>query len=330
MDRSVYSIRPFLDADFEAEARIDREVDPEHAATVEELRHWNEILSLEPDRANLRFAVEETATGQVVGYGNLAQPSFNYDPHRFWSWVAVAPAHQRRGIGAELFSRLEEEALARNGLGMWGNTREEDPAGVRFLEQRGFRILHKIWLSRLDLTTLDLSAVPDRSSSLTREGIRFSTLAEEGATSAETRQSLYRLCELSGADVPRIGSFHPVSYEEFVAIDLESPGAIPEAIFLACQGTEVVGMSSLEKDLARPDTVRIGYTGTHPEFRGRGIGTELKRRGVLFAHERGFRFLITGNDSLNQPILAINQRFGFRPETVWIQGEKVLGSTSRS
>jgi len=89
-------------------------------------------------------------------------------------------------------------------------------------------------------------------------------------------------------------------------------------------------MSSLERDLARPDTLRVGYTGTHPDFRGRGIGTELKRRAAHFARGRGFRYLIAGNDSLNGPILAINRRLGFRPETVWIQGEKSLVVSSRT
>jgi len=328
MDRSAYLVRPFVDSDFEAEVRIDREIDPEHAFTVEEVRHWNEILNLEPDHANVKFAVEERQTGEAVGYGSLAQPSFNYDPRWFWIWVAVGPAHRRRGIGTELFARLEAEALARNGLGFWGSTREQDADGVRFLERRGFRVLRKIWQSRLDLSELDFSAVPDRSIPLAREGFRLSTLAEEGSTSPEIRQRLYRLSQISAADIPRLGTFHPVSFDEFVALDLDAPGSMPEGLFLACKGTEVVGMSSLERALARPDTVQVGYTGTHPEFRGRGIGTELKRRAALFARQSGFRFLLTGNDSLNRAILKINHRFGFRPDTVWIQGDKSLAPSS--
>jgi GNAT superfamily N-acetyltransferase len=99
---------------------------------------------------------------------------------------------------------------------------------------------------------------------------------------------------------------------------------MPQGIFLACTTDEVVGMSSLLTDLGRPDTLRVGYTGTHPAFRGRGIATELKRRSAEFARERGYRFLVTGNDSLNRPMLGINERFGFHAETVWIQGERPL------
>ncbi len=322
MDGLWYAIRPFLDTDFEAIARLAREMDPEHSGTAEEFRHWDEVQNLERDHLNLKSVAEERRTREVVGWGSLTQPTFNFDPRRFWIWTAVAPGHRQRGIGTELFSRMEQEARVRNGIGLWADTGETDPAGIRFFERKGFRILRKSWLSRLDLGNLDLSAIPDRSASLEREGFRFTTLTEEGATSLEVRRKLCRLCQLSRADIPRIGQFHPASFEEFVATEIETPRSMTEGIFLACHGANIVGTSTLERDLARPDTLWVGYTGTDPDFRGRGIATEVKRRATLFAQERGFRFLIAGNDSLNHPILAINQRFGFRPETVWVQGEK--------
>jgi GNAT superfamily N-acetyltransferase len=97
-----------------------------------------------------------------------------------------------------------------------------------------------------------------------------------------------------------LGSIQPVSCEEFVTTDIDVPGFMPEGCFLAFRDTDVIGMASLPRDLARPDTLRVGCTGTHPEFRRHGIGTELKRRSAVFAQDRGFRFLVTGNDSLNR------------------------------
>ena len=324
MDAALYRIRPYVDTDFEAEARIDRQFDPEHAPTVEELRHWDHVLSLQKDHLNLRLAVEETRSGEVVAYGSLAQPSFNYHPRKFWSWVAVTPAHRHRGIGTALFSRLEGEARQRAGLGLWMGTREVDSEGVKFLDQHGFKIHNRIWLSKVDLTRQDFSAVPDRTAKLTDLGIRVSTLAEEGFESADVRRKLYGVVQAAAADVPRMGQFQPATFEEFLAVDVDTPGVIPEGLFLAWSRDELVGMSSLEKDLARPDTVRVGFTGVLPGYRGRGIATELKRRAALLARAKGFHFLVTGNDSLNAPILKINQLFGFQAETVFIQGEKVL------
>jgi mycothiol synthase len=324
VDRSVYSIRPFLASDFEGVARLQRELDPEHAATAEEIRHWDHLLNLEPDHLNLKFTVERVGTGELVGEGSPTQPSFNYDPRRYWIWVGVAPAHRRKGIGAEVFSLLESEARARNALGLWGNTRESDLGGVRFLQSRGFRILRRLWLSRLELPNIDLSSVPDRTASLERDGIRFTTLAEVGRALPEARQRLYHLSQLSAADIPRVGTYRPISFDEFVALELEAPGTIPEAIFLACKDSEIVGMTTLERELSPPTTLRVGFTGIHPNYRGRGIATELKLRAIRFARQLNMRYLVTGNDSMNRPILAINQKLGFRPETIWIQGEKSM------
>jgi mycothiol synthase len=322
MDSSAYEIRPWVDQDFEGMARLSREIDPEHAATAAELRHWDDLLNVEPGHLNLKLAVKTRATQEMVCWGSLAQPSFNFDPRRFWIWVAVVPAHRRKGIGTALFDRLEQEARSRHGVGVWGNTKESDPEGVRFFEARGFKILRRVWQSRLDLAELDLSRIPDRAAALERAGIRFSTLAEEGATSPSVRRSLHHLSELASADTPTLGRIQPTTFEEFVAMDLDTPGSMPEAFFLAWRGVDAVGMTYLSKDLARPDTLRVGFTGIHASFRGRGIGTELKRRAVVFAQQRAVRFLVTGNDSLNRPILAINERLGFRRETVWIQGER--------
>ena len=325
MQDSRYEIRPYRPADYEAEAQIDREIDPEHPMTAKELRHWNDIQNLEPTHANLKLAIEDRGTGTMVGYGSLTQRSFNFVPGWFWVWVAIAPAHRNRGAGSMVYDRLVGEARARSGIGLWGNTRERDPGGVRFFQRRGFRTLRKLWHSRLDLTTLDLSRIPDRSVALQREGFRFSTLAEEGASSPEVRRSVYRLATASGKDIPRMGGHRSFSFEEYMALDVDAPGSMAEGIFLLWKGSEVIGMSSLERELARPDTLRVGYTGTSPGFRRKGIGTELKRRAAAFAIERGYRYLVTGNDSMNEPILAINERSGFRAETVWILGEKQLG-----
>lgn len=324
VDETEYGIRPFEDADFEAEARITREFDPEHAATVEELRHWDSVMNLQKDHLNLRLAVERRSSKEVVGFGSLAQPHWNYHPRKYWLWVAVAPSYRRQGIGTTLYLRLEQEARSRGGLGLWMGTREADSAGMAFLKARGVRILNRIWMSRVDLRRNDFTAVPDRTARIAELGITISTMAESGFTSAEVRKQLYNVVQTAAIDVPRVGKFQAATFEEFLAVDVDAPGIVPDGVFLAWKGGELVGMSSLERDLGRPDTIKVGFTGVLPAWRGRGLATELKRRAALLAREKGFHFLVTGNDTLNAPILRINRQFGFEPETVYVQGEKSL------
>jgi GNAT superfamily N-acetyltransferase len=326
MNHELYSVRPFVEADYEAEARIDRALYPEIALTAEEIRHYTKAETGEPGRLNFKLAVESRRTGAVIAYGSLHHTSFNYHPRKFRISSTVEPACRRQGVGTELHNLLENEAVARDAICLWSSVRDDDQDGVRFLEKHGFAQRRKTWQSRLDLTKSELSIFPDRSKDLSAQGIKFTTISAEVADRADVRARLYRLSLLVSADVPRLGDYTPVSFEQFVEYDLEGPSVLPDGFFLARADDEFVGMSSLERDLARPDTLRVGFTGTHPNFRGRGIASELKRRAVEFARAGGYRFLVTHNDSLNSRIWTINEKLGFRPEITWLEGEKLLVS----
>ncbi|MGP8077850.1 MAG: N-acetyltransferase family protein [Thermoplasmata archaeon] len=324
MDRVRYSLRAFTDSDYGAEARIDGEIDPGFAHTAEEIRHWNEASVTEPGRLNLKLVVEEATSSEVVAYGSLSHVPWSYHPQKFWVSVCVDRAHRSEGIGRELYAHLEKEGLTRSASRLWTSSRDDEPRSLRFLERLGYAPLRKTWLSRLDLAAADLTGLPDRSETLSRHGIRFTTMQGEGMDRPEARERLYELVVLASEDVPRIGEYTPPTFEEFVAFDLDGPGAVPEAMFLACKDTEFVGMSSLEREGSRPDTLRVGFTGTRPQYRGLGIASELKRRAIRYARDLGYRYLVTANDSSNRPIWAINEKLGFRPEVTWVQAEKVL------
>ncbi|MGP8072329.1 MAG: GNAT family N-acetyltransferase [Thermoplasmata archaeon] len=324
MDLARYSVRPFGDADYDAVARIMTANVPQSPETAEEGRHWDGVLRKSPDRVRVKLIVEEAGTGAVAGFGILSHTLFDYHPHQYWVRVGVDPAHQGRGVGREVYARLEKEAVGRNALALRCSARADDVRSVQFLERQGFVTRRKVWLSRLDLTALDLSGFPDRSKALGVQGIRITTLAAEGADQPENRRRLYQLARITSEDVPRMGEYTPASFEEFVEMDVGGPKAIPEAIFVACDGEEYVAWSTLERELGSPDTIGIGFTGTLPKYRGRGIASELKRRAVEHARSLGYRYLITGNDSLSRPIWAINEKLGFRPMITWVNAEKVF------
>jgi mycothiol synthase len=327
MDRSLYAVRDFEDRDFDAMARIFSRNEPRQPVSAEELRRWNDMSTEPPDRVNWKIVVEEKGSGEAVGIAELRHGAWDYHPHKFWSGVSVDPDHQRRGIATELYGRLEPEARTRGAHLLWSGAAADHPGGMRFLERNGFTERRRTWVSSLELATADLSVFPDRTEALERGGVRLTTIAQEGEKLPEVRERLFRLVSIAGRDVPRMSEFTPITFEQFVAFDLEGPGVLPEATFVARVGEEYVGMSSLERDLAKPDTLRVGFTGLRPEYRGRGIASELKRRAVLYARDHGYRFLVTFNDSLNRPIWAINERLGFRQQVVRVNAEKLLAPT---
>ena len=322
MDRALYSVRPFEKADYETEARLDEQNDPGFGRTAEETRHWQEAEMAEPGHISRKFVVEERLSGSAVAYGDLAHTSFNFHPQKFWIAATVDRAHQGWGIGTELYDLLEQEARARGATCLWAAVRQDDARAIRFFERHGFALLRRTWRSRLDLSEVNLAALPDRSKELADDGIRITTLAAEGGERPGVRHRVFDLSQIASRDVPRMGEYTPVSFEQYVQIEFENPGALPEGFFLAEHGGTYVGATLLTRELAHPDTLGIGFTGTHPDHRGRGIASELKRRAVRFARDQGYRYLVTNNDSLNRPIWAINERLGFQKMVTWLMGEK--------
>ena len=57
-------------------------------------------------------------------------------------------------------------------------------------------------------------------------------------------------------------------------------------------------------------------TGTLRAYRGRGLARLAKLAGIRWCAENGVHTLLTANDSQNAPMLAINERLGYRPNLV--------------
>jgi mycothiol synthase len=325
MDESAYRTRPFVDADYAIDARLDEQWEPGFNNTAEEIRDWETADSREPGRLLYRLVVEDRASGEGVAVGRLAHTSWNYHPTKYQLMVLVDQTHRRRGIGGYLFARLEHEAVGRGATHLWTSIREDDPAGTRFFAAHGFRRQRRTWRSVLDVSDPRVDAFADRGPALEARGIHIASLSDEGVGDPVVLHRLYDLGMSSGADVPRQGEYHKVSYDTWLAMDIQNVRAMPEASFLARSGDRYVGVTLVERELGRPETAHVGYTGTDREFRGLGIATELKRRAALYLRVHGIRYLSTGNDSENVPIWAINEKMGFQRKIAWVHGEKSLG-----
>ena len=311
MDAKRYLIRPFADTDYESLGRLQSHRFPELPSTAREEREWDRVL----ERAHLlheRWAVEERSTGKIVAIADLSHGLYAYDPHKFWVAVVVDRGHENQGIGRALAALLNAEAIEHRAVCYWANIRKDDERSVRFASRQGFVELRTTWLSVLDLSDTEMPAIAeDRRDRFRLEGIRFTTLAEEGPQRPEVRHRLHDLWTEASRDVPRMGKFVPLSFEKFEA-ELDRDAIIAEAFFLACHGDSYVASSHLERNIAEPDALMVGFTGTRAGFRGRGLATELKRRSLGYARSHEIRYLKTFNDSLNDPIWKINEKMGFR------------------
>lgn len=327
MDESRYLLRKFTDADFEANSRVLTRVNPDDPISAEQIRHWDR-LDTASGRTSFNIVVEDRFSRAAVGFGSLFQPPTAFHPDKYWVVVAVDPDHQRRGVGRRLFTATEEVAVSRGATTLFAGVRAAQERSVRFFERSGFVERRRTWLSRLDLASVPRAGPGPRAADAPVPGIELTTAAQEGSNRADVRERVYRLYTESEKDVPRMSEGAPATYEQFIEMIFGGPGYFPEGVFLARAGGDYVAMTTLTHNSTKPDTLNIGFTGTLPSHRGKGIASELKRIAIEFARDQGYRFVQTYNDSLNDRIWSINERLGFRQLQVVINGEKALAPTA--
>ncbi|MGI9145943.1 MAG: GNAT family N-acetyltransferase [Chloroflexota bacterium] len=316
-------VRTFVDGDYERVAEIGAAIDPLYSSTPETLRRANALV--EPRVRRFQLVAEVDGAG-VVGWGCVSHIWWVYHPRRYFLCLDVDPDWQRRGIGSTLFDALLHE------LRSWGPelirsaTLASRAESVGFLEQRGFREWRRRWESVLDVATADLTALLVAEERAATQGLRFTNYGVERAQRGDRlARDVYDLeMAIFRTEFAAHGDVKPMSFDRFLAISLDTPDVLHEAHFLALDDERVVGLSRLTRDLNHAHVIRQAFTGTHPEYRGRGIAQALKLRTVEFARKNGYREIHTTNDSTNAPMLHINELIGFRKETPEIIFERRL------
>jgi RimJ/RimL family protein N-acetyltransferase len=181
---------------------------------------------------------------------------------------------------------------------------------------------------RLDLTRVDIDALPDQKQLLSEQGLRLSTLARERERSPEALEAVYRLhrdCYLR--QPPMALQRAPIPFHLWRWGSLEARDeALPEAYFLVKEGKRYVGLSTIVRLRRLPGVLECRFTGVLPEFAGRGVGLALKAAGVRYGHERGYRELRTVVLAENVAMLRINESLGFERHRPFVQSYPQLMS----
>jgi mycothiol synthase len=199
---------------------------------------------------------------------------------------------------------------------------------VEFFRRRGFAEKARNWESRLDLTTADSAKYAGYIHSALKQGITFTTLAEEQHRGQDALRKIHELVQLISADMPREAEFTPLTFEDWVTYSLKNPQLLPEGYILAMHGPDYVGMSDVHRIDTQPGVLNQDDTGVRREYRGRGIATALKLKVIEYGKKNGYRMIKTWNDSINAPMLAVNTKLGFKRQVGWIMMEKILSSES--
>lgn len=159
----------------------------------------------------------------------------------------------------------------------------------------------------LDISRFEPTRFADLMAEVQGAGIRLTTLAELGNTTAQ-QQSLHALNAECAADILDRGPFF--TWSEFRRMRLDGPSFEPHGVVVAFDRDSWVGLA------ATSDHREHGYvfnelTGAVRGHRGRGIALAMKVRGMDFASRCGVHIARTVHHPRNLAMIALNRRLGY-------------------
>ncbi len=275
-------------------AQLSTIVYPAELATGHGLRHWWQAI---PVRVHRRMWAAEDG-GAIVGFASAALSTSSSDPGAAVANVYVHPQRRSEGIGAALWERAETHlrelgATHVNSFGL-----DEEPSR-RFMGARGFEVTFIQRMSSLDLTTLPPAPDPPADVEL----VPYAAI--------EDPRPIYELEVEALRDVPVDQPFDDVRWEDWVERWWHDPELDAEASLLALVDGEPAAFTTVISD-ADSRLAMSGMTGTARRFRGRGLALLVKHHALARAAARGIDTATTENDEQNRPMLAVNERLGYR------------------
>lgn len=262
-----------------------------------------------PERI-LRHAVAINAKGEVVGF-NFAGHYPSMKPHQYYVNVVVDPAHRQQGIGAQLWNNLSRYLRAQGAHALLAEVNEGDPIHYRFAEKRGFTPRTHQLRAILDLQRFDERKFDAITTQVEAMGIRLTSFANMEQTEENIRK-LYDINGVAALDDPASDGAY-INYANWKKVVLGASWFQPEGQMIALDGNKFVGMSAITYNQEE----QTGFTlisGVDAAYRDRKIMQALKLRAINYARAKGATRVVTDVETVNAPMRAINQKFGFLEE----------------
>jgi len=294
------------------EAELDRDV-PGLVSLIHETSPWTirteaswlHRYDTTPASAQQLLLVAE-AEGQVVGQVT-ASLDFMTANSKALCAVAVRAAYRWRGIGLALYDAGEAHVRSLGAARVVAGFEEND-LGVRFAEDRGYKLSRTDTISVLDPRSVTIPLSED--------------IPLLPATEVDPHV-VHRIDVTTMADMPFDGPIEEFDYDEWVKHVLDHPLYLPSGSYVAYADNEPAAVSMLiaELDVGRGANM---FTGTLPKFRGRGLALAAKVATMRWAAANGITEIIANNDDTNAGMLAINKRLGYQPVARRVEYSKDL------
>jgi mycothiol synthase len=280
--------------DVEVFLALRRTIDPEHLPAASAYREHIKA----PGRADLIAELE----GVPVAAAFVERHGENVSGPVAWVSVRVLSEYRRRGVGTALFRELSTLARADGKSELVFSARHDDTDSRDYLGKRGFVEALRLRESILELAEAGTAFAPP-------PGVALVPFAPE------LDEAVYDVALDVARDVPTAQeSFEIGSFERWRADQLPK-GTLRDCSFVAMADVAPVGYAILVAGLDGEGLHAM--TGVRRAWRRRGIALALKQAQIDAAKAAGLRRLRTAN-AVQNPMLRVNERLGFRRDVEWI------------
>ncbi|MFI2643505.1 GNAT family N-acetyltransferase [Streptomyces sp. NPDC018610] len=306
----VRELRPDARADLEAFARVRHLAMPYVLTTPESLVH--SLTHTHPD-ARYR-ALAAVADGEVIGTAQVHLSHESPEPGQGDVNVYVHPGHTRRGAGTALVRAAEEHLAAHGGRRLHSWVLDE-PGNRAFAELRGYRASRSAHFFRLDLAVRTLPPLQDPP-----PGVEL----RRGSDFAADPRPLFALDAETSADEPSDVDFELTDYEAWLEETWRHPLFDAGLTTVAVVDGRPAAFTAARTDGATRYVTAM--TGTARAYRGRGLAKLAKNDSLHRARTAGYTEALTGNDTDNGPMLAVNEWLGYERCATEVRYVRELGA----
>lgn len=295
--------------------------------TFPEEKPWSDsqITDIIKQSGDKMFRVCALEGEKMVAYSsldwNLCKPGFGR------MFVNVLPDLRRQGLGSMIFGQVLNHARSISLSKIICQTHHQ--SGEEFTAKRGGKVVAKESTRTLLIQNVDWDMIDDwiatgktRNPSLSlvfSKHVEDSMIPDLATVSLEIEQDLMSL------NASQIDISYEFEVEEWKRRQAEATSPNQSRLFLFVHDGcgEIVGYSNVSIQNSDPTFARQGMTAVKKDCRGAGIGKLLKAVMLRFIKDNHPEIvkISTGNNDLNAPIVAINEKLGFTRGVCWTNYE---------
>jgi GNAT superfamily N-acetyltransferase len=309
MTMIVRDLRPDVRADAEGFSETRRLALPYMLSTPESVVHT--LTHAHPDAHFGQLVAEEN--GEIIGTAQISVAHESPEPGQGSANIYVRPGHTGRGAGS-LLLRTAEERLGRLGVTKLFTWVLDEPDNRAFAERHGFRASRSAWFLRLDLAAGSLPPRQDPPA-----GVELRTAADF----ADDPRPVFELDAEASSDEPSDIDVDLTDYEAWIEETWKQPLLDRDLTTIAVVDGRLAAFSAAYTDGG--SRYATAMTGTARAFRGRGLAKLAKNDSLHRARTAGYTEAFTGNDTGNEPMIAINKWFGYETCAKEIRYVRELG-----